>query len=70
MVVQTADIKFEMVAILYNIGALHSQLGAGDDRMSPEGLKMACTHFQCAAWSFQVSIKSVIKLRELFYFML
>uniref|UniRef100_T1HD61 BRO1 domain-containing protein n=1 Tax=Rhodnius prolixus TaxID=13249 RepID=T1HD61_RHOPR len=53
MVVQTADIKFEMVAILYNIGALHSQLGAGDDRMSPEGLKMACTHFQCAAWSFQ-----------------
>ncbi|KAK9510379.1 hypothetical protein O3M35_005178 [Rhynocoris fuscipes] len=53
VVVQTADIKFEMVAILYNIGALHSQLGANDDRTTPEGLKMACTHFQCAAWSFQ-----------------
>lgn len=48
------DIKYEMVSILYNIGALHSQMGASDDRTTPEGLKMACTHFQCAAWAFQV----------------
>lgn len=54
MVCSAGDIKFEMVAILHNIGALHSQLGAADNRMSAEGLKMSCTHFQCAAWAFQV----------------
>ncbi|XP_039279943.1 LOW QUALITY PROTEIN: tyrosine-protein phosphatase non-receptor type 23 [Nilaparvata lugens] len=48
-----ADIRIEVLAILYNIGALHSQLGAGDDRSTADGLKMACTHFQCAAWAFQ-----------------
>jgi len=43
-----------MGAILYNIGALHTQLGANDPRDTPDGMKMACTHFQCAAWTFQV----------------
>ncbi|RZC41776.1 tyrosine-protein phosphatase non-receptor type 23 [Asbolus verrucosus] len=47
------DIRFELMCILYNIGALHTQLGASDSRNSPDGLKMACTHFQCAAWAFQ-----------------
>ncbi|CAH0393687.1 unnamed protein product [Bemisia tabaci] len=47
------DIRFEMVNILYNIGALHSQLGAADSRLTENGLKLACTHFQCAAWAFQ-----------------
>ncbi|KDR21340.1 Tyrosine-protein phosphatase non-receptor type 23 [Zootermopsis nevadensis] len=48
-----ADIRFEMVSILYNIGALHSQLGASDSRVTAEGMKLSCTHFQCAAWAFQ-----------------
>ena len=30
------DIRFEQAAILYNIGALHSFLGAMDKRGSPE----------------------------------
>jgi tyrosine-protein phosphatase non-receptor type 23 len=47
------DIRFELMCILHNIGALHTQLGAADSRTSPDGLKMACTHFQCAAWAFQ-----------------
>ncbi|CAH0557308.1 unnamed protein product [Brassicogethes aeneus] len=47
------DIRFELMCVLYNIGALHTQLGAADLRTSPEGMKMACTHFQCAAWAFQ-----------------
>ncbi|XP_044266202.1 tyrosine-protein phosphatase non-receptor type 23 [Tribolium madens] len=47
------DIRFELMCILYNIGALHTQLGALDSRTSADGLKMACTHFQCAAWAFQ-----------------
>lgn len=49
-----ADIRFEMACILYNIGALHTQLGAAEPRTSPESLKAACTHFQNAAWAFQV----------------
>lgn len=47
------DINHELACVLYNIGALHSQLGALDSRSSAEGMKMACTHFQCAAWAFQ-----------------
>ncbi|XP_044752950.1 tyrosine-protein phosphatase non-receptor type 23 isoform X2 [Coccinella septempunctata] len=54
------DIRFELMCILYNIGALHSQLGAADQRITPDGMKIACTHFQCAAWAFQV-------LRENYY---
>lgn len=50
------DIRFELMSILYNIGALHSQLGAADQRVTPDGMKIACTHFQCAAWAFQVNL--------------
>ena len=48
------DYRSEFTTTLYNIGALHTQLGAAEDRTTEEGLKMACTHFQCAAWAFQV----------------
>jgi len=51
------DIKFEMASVLYNIGALHTQLGANVDRSSPEGMKMACSHFQCAAWAFETVLE-------------
>uniref|UniRef100_A0A8C9BR15 Tyrosine-protein phosphatase non-receptor type 23 n=1 Tax=Phocoena sinus TaxID=42100 RepID=A0A8C9BR15_PHOSS len=46
------DIKYEQACILYNLGALHSMLGAMDKRMSEEGMKVSCTHFQCAAGAF------------------
>ncbi|XP_055701901.1 tyrosine-protein phosphatase non-receptor type 23 isoform X2 [Phlebotomus papatasi] len=46
------DINHEMAAILYNAGALHTQLGAADARTNEEGMKLVCTHFQCAAWIF------------------
>lgn len=48
------DYRSEFTTTLFNIGALHSQLGAADDRTTSEGLKLACTHFQCAAWAFKV----------------
>ncbi|XP_041968457.1 tyrosine-protein phosphatase non-receptor type 23 [Aricia agestis] len=48
-----ADIKFEMACILYNIGALHTQLGSSEPRNSPDSLKVCCQHFQHAAWAFQ-----------------
>ena len=31
-----ADIRFEQACVLYNIGALHAQLGAMDNRQSPD----------------------------------
>ncbi|XP_050667403.1 tyrosine-protein phosphatase non-receptor type 23 isoform X2 [Leptidea sinapis] len=47
-----SDIKFEMACILYNIGALHSQLGSLEGRTSADSLKVACQHYQHAAWAF------------------
>lgn len=47
------DIEYEEACILYNIGALHSKLGTMDSRCNAEGMKIACTHFQCSAWAFQ-----------------
>ena len=48
-----SDVDFEMACVLYNLGALHSQLGARmADSSSAEGLKAALTHFQSAAWAF------------------
>lgn len=55
IVASIAEIHFELMAILYNIGALHSKLGIENSRTTQEGMKMACTHFQCSAWAFQVT---------------
>ena len=49
---QLEDIEFEMASVLYNIGALHSHLGAAESRTTSDSMKVACTHFQCAAWAF------------------
>ncbi|XP_036189636.1 tyrosine-protein phosphatase non-receptor type 23 isoform X2 [Myotis myotis] len=46
------DIHYEQACVLYNLGALHSMLGAMDKRVSEEGMKVSCTHFQCAAGAF------------------
>ncbi|XP_046690436.1 tyrosine-protein phosphatase non-receptor type 23b isoform X2 [Silurus meridionalis] len=46
------DIGYEQACVLYNIGALHSYLGSMDNRVSEEGMKTSCTHFQSAAGAF------------------
>ncbi|XP_033856753.3 LOW QUALITY PROTEIN: tyrosine-protein phosphatase non-receptor type 23-like [Acipenser ruthenus] len=46
------DISYEQACILYNLGVLHSMLGAVDNRVSEEGMKVSCTHFQCSAGAF------------------
>ncbi|XP_051520675.1 tyrosine-protein phosphatase non-receptor type 23-like isoform X1 [Myxocyprinus asiaticus] len=46
------DINYEQACVLYNLGALHSFLGAVDNRLSEEGMKVSCTHFQCSAGAF------------------
>ncbi|RVE46209.1 hypothetical protein evm_009167 [Chilo suppressalis] len=48
-----ADIRFELACILYNIGALHTQLASSEPRTSADSLKAACTKYQNAAWAFQ-----------------
>ncbi|XP_018043655.1 PREDICTED: tyrosine-protein phosphatase non-receptor type 23 isoform X2 [Atta colombica] len=53
LVCSLGSIRFEIISILYNIGAMHTQLGARAERNSADGMKMACTHFQCAAWAFE-----------------
>jgi hypothetical protein len=46
------DISYELAAVLYNVGALHSRLGCAEQRQDSDGMKMAVAHFQCAAWAF------------------
>uniref|UniRef100_A0A8C2JCF8 Protein tyrosine phosphatase, non-receptor type 23, b n=1 Tax=Cyprinus carpio TaxID=7962 RepID=A0A8C2JCF8_CYPCA len=46
------DINYEQACVVYNLGALHSLLGAVDNRLSEEGMKVSCTHFQCSAGAF------------------
>jgi programmed cell death 6-interacting protein len=47
-----SGIKFEQSAIMFNFGALESQLGVQTDRSTPDGLKAACKHFMAAAGAF------------------
>lgn len=58
----SGDINYEMAAIMFNIGALHAELGALDPRKDDSGMKMACTHFQCAAWAFEQIKNNPIEL--------
>lgn len=49
---EVTDLRYEMAAVLFNIAASHTQVGASVSRGDVDGMKLACTHFQCAAWSF------------------
>ncbi|KAG5455478.1 MAG: BRO1 domain-containing protein [Olpidium bornovanus] len=40
------NLNYEKACILFNIGAMYSQLGEGENRTSADGLKKACLHFQ------------------------
>lgn len=53
MISKSTDLQFEIAAILYNIGCLHATVGSLDARTTGDGMKVACTHFQCSAWAFQ-----------------
>jgi hypothetical protein len=47
-----SDVGHELAATMYNIGALHSRLGVGEDRQDSDGMNKAAAHFQSAAWVF------------------
>ncbi|KAG9448896.1 hypothetical protein H6P81_008861 [Aristolochia fimbriata] len=46
------NIHLEKAAVLFNLGAIYSQIALSADRTSPNGLKQACNSFQLAAGAF------------------
>ncbi|XP_055314078.1 tyrosine-protein phosphatase non-receptor type 23 [Sitodiplosis mosellana] len=50
---QSSDIRHDMAVVLYNYGAIHTQVGAAANRSSEEEMKLVCTLFQRAAWAFE-----------------
>ncbi|WOL07207.1 programmed cell death 6-interacting protein-like [Canna indica] len=46
------SIHFEKAAVLFNLGAIYSQIALAADRTSAAGLKQACNGFQSAAGAF------------------
>lgn len=52
-VTQSTDLRHDMAVVLYNYGALHTQLAASAARETEDEMKLACTHFQRAAWAFE-----------------
>uniref|UniRef100_A0A336M0Q9 CSON009406 protein n=1 Tax=Culicoides sonorensis TaxID=179676 RepID=A0A336M0Q9_CULSO len=49
---QSSSLRYEICVMLYNVAAMHMQLGSEETRTSPESMKVACTHFQCAGWIY------------------
>ncbi|KAH8371530.1 hypothetical protein KR093_007867 [Drosophila rubida] len=49
---EVSDMRFELAAVLFNIAASHTQSGASVTRGDSDGMKVACTHFQAAAWAY------------------
>lgn len=47
------DLKFEEAAVLFNLGAVYSQLAASEAVSTSEGLKRACRYFTLAAGVFE-----------------
>ncbi|VDK88000.1 unnamed protein product [Litomosoides sigmodontis] len=47
------DINYELVCVMYNIGALHGTIAANEPRTDLDSIKNAFTHFQCAAYPFE-----------------
>lgn len=51
--IQSTDLRHDMAVVLYNYGAIQTQLGASTDRTSEDDMKLVCTLFQRAAWAFE-----------------
>ncbi|CDH53916.1 ph signal transduction protein [Lichtheimia corymbifera JMRC:FSU:9682] len=47
------NMHYEKACVLYCIGAMYSQLGNAENRLTTEGVKRACNFFQCAAGCFK-----------------
>ncbi|VDK22685.1 unnamed protein product [Anisakis simplex] len=47
------DVNFELISVMFNIGAIHASIAANETRSDLDSIKNAFTHFQCAAYPFQ-----------------
>ncbi|KAG6025463.1 serine/threonine protein kinase prr1 [Claviceps citrina] len=54
------NLKYELLNILYNLAALHSQLAVNTSRSTTEGLKSAANHFLLAAGVLSYMKKEVV----------
>ena len=52
--VAISNLIFEHAAVLFNIAALYSQLGASEDRSSPDGVKRASSYYQASQLDLSV----------------
>eukprot|EP00055_Hartaetosiga_balthica_P014972 m.85484 g.85484 ORF g.85484 m.85484 type:complete len:832 (+) comp8744_c0_seq1:75-2570(+) len=59
--INLTDVNFETICVLYNIGAVHSQIGALANTSSDSGLKNASINFQSAASVFNAVAQQVHK---------
>ncbi|KAG2526475.1 hypothetical protein JM16_002855 [Phytophthora kernoviae] len=59
-----SGVSFERAAVMFNVGALESQLGVQTDRSTADGLKTACRHFMKAAGAF-AEVKDTLVERTL-----
>lgn len=46
------NLQFELVNVLFNVGALYSYLGVAENRNTSDGLRKACSYFQNSAGCF------------------
>ncbi|KAJ3836346.1 BRO1-like domain-containing protein [Lentinula raphanica] len=56
------SLMFERAAVVFNLGALYSQLAASEDRSNAEGIKRAATYFQSASGVFSYLRTSILPL--------
>lgn len=60
---QQRALAFEKGSVLFNIGALHTQIGARQDRSCPEGTSCAVEAFQRAAGESRPGLAPQLCLR-------
>ena len=59
-----SDVMHELAAVMYNIGALHSRLGLGEERQHSDGIKMAGRKYQVRIIFFRSAILCMADLRN------
>ncbi|KAI8342262.1 BRO1-like domain-containing protein [Chlamydoabsidia padenii] len=58
--VKRTNLNYEKANILFTIGAVYSQLGSTETRISTEGIRKACSYYQYAAGCFKYISREII----------
>ncbi|KAI9492476.1 BRO1-like domain-containing protein [Zychaea mexicana] len=58
--VALSNLNYEKACVLFNIGALYTQLGCNESRISTEGIRKSCNFFQNAAGCLKYIEKEVL----------